>query len=48
VNHLLVEDHVSLRIVMALGDWESYDAFEPYLAASSESNSIDSISDVAL
>jgi integrase len=37
-NHLLVEENVSPRIVMALGGWSSYDAIEPYLAAPTESN----------
>jgi integrase len=37
-NHLLVEEGVSPRIVMALGGWSSYDAIEPYLAASTEEN----------
>ncbi|WP_369680772.1 tyrosine-type recombinase/integrase [Halorubellus sp. JP-L1] len=37
-NHLLVEENVSPRIVMALGGWSSYDAIEPYLAASIEEN----------
>ncbi|WP_435333577.1 site-specific integrase [Haloarchaeobius sp. TZWWS8] len=35
-NHLLVEENVSPRIVMALGGWRSYDAIEPYLTAPSE------------
>ena len=37
-NHLLVEESVSPRIVMALGGWSSYDAIEPYLAAPTEEN----------
>ncbi len=37
-NHLLVEEAVSPRIVMALGGWSSYDAIEPYLAAPTEEN----------
>lgn len=37
-NHLLVEENVSPRIVMALGGWSSYDAIEPYLAAPTEQN----------
>jgi integrase len=37
-NHLLVEENVSPRIVMALGGWSSYDAIEPYLAAPTEEN----------
>ena len=37
-HHLLVEEGVSPRIVMALGGWNSYEAIEPYLAAPSESN----------
>ena len=37
-NHLLVEENVSPRIVMALGGWSSYDAIEPYLAAPTEGN----------
>ena len=42
-NHLLVEQNVSPRIVMALGGWSSYDAIEPYLAAPTEQNIIESI-----
>jgi len=37
-NHLLVEEGVSPRIVMALGGWNSYDVIEPYLAAPTEEN----------
>jgi integrase len=47
-NHLLVEEGISPRIVMALGGWSSYDAIEPYLAAPTEENIIDSMSTVAL
>mgnify|MGYP000265355968 FL=1 len=47
-NHLLVEEHVSPRIVMALGGWSSYDAIEPYLAAPTESNIVDSMTEVSL
>lgn len=47
-NHLLVEEGVSPRIVMALGGWSSYDAIEPYLAAPTESNIIEQMSGVAL
>ena len=47
-NHLLVEAGISPRIVMALGGWSSYDAIEPYLAAPTEENIIDSMSAVAL
>lgn len=47
-NHLLVEENVSPRIVMALGGWSSYDAIEPYLAAPTEDNIIQSMSQVAL
>lgn len=47
-NHLLVEAGISPRIVMALGGWSSYDAIEPYLAAPTEENIIDSMSTVAL
>ena len=47
-NHLLVEENVSPRIVMALGGWSSYDAIEPYLAAPTESNIIDSMDGVSL
>lgn len=47
-NHLLVEEHVSPRIVMALGGWSSYDAIEPYLAAPTEQNIIEQMSEVAL
>mgnify|MGYP000733402621 CR=1 FL=1 len=35
-------------IVMDLGGWSSYDAIEPYLAAPTEENIIDSMRDVAL
>jgi integrase len=47
-NHLLVEENVSPRIVMALGGWSSYDAIEPYLAAPTESNINESMSRVDL
>jgi len=47
-NHLLVEENVSPRIVMALGGWSSYDAIEPYLAAPTEENIIDSMEAVEL
>lgn len=47
-NHLLVEEGISPRIVMALGGWSSYDAIEPYLAAPTETNIIESMSTVAL
>ncbi|ELZ76063.1 hypothetical protein C456_04525 [Haloferax volcanii DSM 14919] len=47
-HHLLVEEGVSPRIVMALGGWSSYDAIEPYLAAPSEENIIKSMSEVSL
>ncbi|WP_435359304.1 site-specific integrase [Haloarchaeobius sp. DFWS5] len=47
-NHLLVEEGVSPRIVMALGGWSSYDAIEPYLAAPTEENIIDSMTSVKL
>lgn len=47
-HHLLVEEGVSPRIVMALGGWNSYDAIEPYLAAPSERNIIDQMSTVRL
>ncbi len=47
-NHLLVEENVSPRIVMALGGWSSYDAIEPYLAAPTEANIIASMSAVEL
>ena len=47
-NHLLVEEGVSPRIVMALGGWSSYNAIEPYLAAPTEENIIRSMSEVAL
>ena len=42
-HHLLVEEGVSPRIVIALGGWNSYDAIEPYLAAPSESNILDQL-----
>ncbi|EJN61574.1 site-specific integrase [Halogranum rubrum] len=47
-HHLLVEEGISPRIVMALGGWNSYDAIEPYLAAPSEENIIKSMSAVDL
>jgi len=47
-NHLLVEENVSPRIVMALGGWSSYDAIEPYLAAPTEENVNRSMSNVTL
>lgn len=47
-NHLLVEENISPRIVMALGGWNSYDAIEPYLAAPTESNIVDSMGAVSL
>lgn len=47
-NHLLVEEGVSPRIVMALGGWSSYDAIEPYLKAPTEGNIIDSMTNVSL
>jgi integrase len=47
-NHLLVEESVSPRIVMALGGWSSYNAIEPYLAAPTEDNIISSMSCVEL
>lgn len=47
-NHLLVEEGISPRIVMALGGWSSYDAIEPYLAAPTEQNIIDTMSEIAL
>ena len=42
-NHLLVEQNVSPRIVMAFGGWSSYDVIEPYLAAPTEQNIIESM-----
>lgn len=45
-NHLLVEENVSPRIVMALGGWSSYDAIEPYLAAPTEDNINQTMADV--
>ena len=47
-NQLLVEENISPRIVMALGGWGSYDAIEPYLAAPTEDNIIQSMSEVGL
>jgi integrase len=47
-NHLLVDENVSPRIVMALGGWSSYDAIEPYLSAPTEENIIESMSQVSL
>jgi integrase len=47
-NHLLVEQGISPRIVMALGGWSSYDAIEPYLVAPTEENIINSMSAVGL
>ncbi|GAA0197222.1 hypothetical protein GCM10009000_008540 [Halobacterium noricense] len=46
--HLLVEENVSARIVMALGSWSIYDAIESYLAAPTEVNIIESMSAVEL
>jgi integrase len=43
-NHLLVEQNISPRIVMALGGWSSYDAIEPYLTAPTEDNIIANMS----
>ncbi|UPM44840.1 hypothetical protein [Halocatena salina] len=37
-----------LQALMALGGWSSYDAIEPYLAAPTEENIIDSMTTVAL
>lgn len=37
-HHLLVEEGVSPRIMMALGGWGSYDAIGPYPAARTEDN----------
>lgn len=45
-NHLLVEQNVSPRIVMALGGWSSYNAIEPYLAAPTEDNIIATMTDI--
>jgi integrase len=47
-NHLLVEQGICPRIVMALGGWSSYDAIELSLAAPTEKNIIDSMSAVGL
>ena len=47
-HHLLVEEGVSPRIVMALGGWSSYDAIEPYLVAPSGSNILDQLGAVSL
>jgi integrase len=47
-NHLLVEENVSPRIVMALGGWNSYDAIEPYLAAPTEDNIISAMTSAEL
>ena len=47
-NHLLVDENVSPRIVMALGGWSSYDAIEPYLTAPTEENVIESMSSISL
>lgn len=47
-NYLLVEESTSPRIVMALGGWNSYDAIEPYLAAPTESNIVEQMSNIAL
>lgn len=47
-QHLLVEEGVSPRIVMALGGWSSYDAIEPYLTAPTEDNIIESMSSAGL
>ena len=47
-NHPLVEEGISPRIVMVLGSWSSDDAIEPSLAAPTEENIIDSMSNIAL
>lgn len=47
-QHLLVEEGISPRIVMALGGWSSYDAIEPYLTAPTEDNIIESMTNVTL
>jgi integrase len=47
-NHLLVEENVSPRIVMALGGWSSYNAIEPYLAAPTEDNIISAMTSTEL
>ena len=39
---------ISPRIVMVLGSWSSDDAIEPSLAAPTEENIIDSMSNIAL
>jgi len=39
----VVEQNVSLYILMALWGWSSYDAIEPYLAAPTEQNIIESM-----
>jgi len=43
VNHLLVEQNVSPRVVMALGGCCSHDAIEPHLFAPTEENIIESM-----
>jgi hypothetical protein len=48
VCSVLVEEGISPRIVTTLGGWSSYDKIEPYLAAPTEENIIDSMSAVAL
>ena len=47
-HHLLVEEGVSPRIVVALGGGSSYDVIKPYLAAPSESNILDQLGAVSL
>lgn len=39
-HHHLVEEKVSVRVMMAVGGWSSYSAIEPYLSEPSESNII--------
>jgi len=47
-HHLLIEEGLSPRIVMVLGGGSSYNAIEPYLAAPSESNTLNQLGAVEL
>jgi integrase len=45
-HHHLVEEKVSVRVMMAVGGWSSYSAIEPYLTEPSEGNIIDAMRSV--
>ncbi|WP_394742988.1 tyrosine-type recombinase/integrase [Natronococcus roseus] len=47
-HHLLVEEGVGVRVVMALGGWSNYSSIEPYLNAPSEENIIREMREVEL